>query len=72
MIIFGIIGLLVISYAVWVRKEQPRDEWFIFGGAMLLVYSISIHDPVFTILQVVFIISAVLELTKARKKRTKR
>jgi len=65
MIIFGIIGLLVISYAVWVRKEKPRDEWFIFGGTMLLVYSISIHDPVFIILQIVFIISALLELIKA-------
>lgn len=69
MLIFGIIGLLIISYAIWIRKEVRRDEWFIVGGIALLVYSIYIHDWVFIILQVVFITSAVLEMLKARRKK---
>lgn len=68
MVIFGIIGLLIISYAVWIRKELRRDEWFIVGGLALLIYSIAIHDWVFIVLQVVFIASAALEMLKARKK----
>lgn len=65
-IIFGIIGLLLISFAIWLRNERRQDILFIAGGASLLVYSISIGDVIFIILQVVFIASALVEFLRLR------
>ena len=64
MIAFGIIGLLLISYALWITNEKIQNVVFIIGGASLLVYSILIADPIFIILQSVFILSALVELVK--------
>lgn len=66
-IIFGILGLLIISFSIWLKNEKRQDMWFVLGGACLLVYSISIHDTIFIILQIVFIASAAAELLKLRK-----
>jgi len=30
--IFGILGLLIITYAVWLKNEKRQDLLFIFGG----------------------------------------
>lgn len=67
-IIFGIIGLLVISFAIWLRDERKQDFYFVVGGISLLIYSISIGDIIFIILQIVFIISALIEILKLSKK----
>jgi len=67
-IIFGIIGLLIISFAIWFRNERKQDILFVIGGISLLIYSISIRDLIFIILQVVFIISALIELLPLRGK----
>lgn len=66
-IAFGVIGLLIISYSVWQKNEKNQDTLFIIGGISLLAYSISIGDIIFTILQIVFITSALIELIKLRK-----
>lgn len=66
LIIFGIIGLLLISFSIWLKNERRQDILFVVGGASLLVYSISIGDVIFTILQTVFIVSALIELAKLR------
>ena len=68
MIFFGIIGLLLISYALWIKSEKTQDRIFILGGFFLLAYSIHINDPIFIFLQVVFIVSASVELAKLKKK----
>ena len=68
MIIFGIIGLLLISYAVWLKNEKQQDFLFIAGGLSLLIYSIFIQDTIFIVLQIVFIISSFIELVKLFKK----
>jgi len=68
MITFGIAGLLIIAYALWVKNEKIQDALFIIGGACLLVYSAYIKDTIFIVLQVIFIISAFLELLKLRRK----
>ncbi|MGC9602873.1 MAG: hypothetical protein ABSF47_00135 [Minisyncoccia bacterium] len=65
--VFGILGLLVISFSIWLRNERKQDLWFILGGALLLGYSVSINDVIFIILQVVFIASAAAELLKLKK-----
>jgi len=66
-IIFGIIGLIVISIAVWIKNEKKQDFLFIAGGVFLLVYSLSIRDAIFSALQVIFIISALVELIKLKQ-----
>lgn len=65
--IFGIVGLLVISVSIWL-KEKTQDVWFIIGGLALLVYSVSIQNTIFVILQLVFILSALIELLKKKRK----
>lgn len=64
---FGIIGLLVISFAIWLKDERKQDIFFIVGGASLLIYSIGIKSIIFIILQIVFILSALLEIAKMSK-----
>lgn len=65
--IFGIAGLLIISVAIWL-KERTQNILFILGGLALLVYSASIHNTIFIILQLVFILSALIELLKKSKR----
>lgn len=66
-ITFGIIGLLIISFAIWLKNERKQDILFILGGISLLIYSITINNLIFIILQIVFITSASIELFKMRK-----
>ncbi|MFA6407305.1 MAG: YgjV family protein [Candidatus Paceibacterota bacterium] len=68
-IIFGIIGLLIISTAIWLKNEKKQDFLFVIGGISLLIYSMSIHDLIFIILQIVFIISALVEIFRLPKKK---
>ena len=66
MITFGIVGLLTISYAIWLKDEKWQNILFIIGGASLLVYSVNLGDKIFIILQLVFIASALSELLKLK------
>jgi len=63
--IFGIIGLIIITIAIWL-KEKVQNILFILGGLGLLVYSASIGNVIFVLLQMVFILSAGIELFKKR------
>lgn len=70
---FGIVGLLIISYSIWIKNDRQKNFILIIGGLSLLAYSISIHDLVFIILQIIFIISAlvaeIILLSKKNKRR---
>ena len=68
-LIFGIAGLLIASFAIWVKSERRQDSWFLAGSICLLIYSISIGDKIFIILQLVFIVSVLVEIFKLKKKR---
>ncbi|MBI4117955.1 MAG: hypothetical protein HY455_00190 [Parcubacteria group bacterium] len=70
MITFGIFGLLAVSCALWVRDEVKQNIVFIIGGISLLIYSVSIDEIIFVILQAVFIISATVELAKIKKEKS--
>lgn len=65
--IFGIIGLIIITIAIW-QKEKRQDKLFVVGGLALLIYSYSLHNVIFIILQIVFIMSALIELFKNKRK----
>lgn len=69
MIIFGVIGLVLISYAIWIKNETKQDIAFLIGGVSLLIYSIFIQDIIFITLEVVYILSVSIELIKLRKKK---
>ncbi len=66
--IFGIIGLIIIAAAIWLKNEKAQDVLFIIGGLSLLVYSIYIEDAIFIVLQALFILSSLAELLKLKKK----
>lgn len=66
--ILGAAGLVVISAAVWIKKEERQNTLFIIGGALLLIYSIYIQSVIFSILQVVFILSSLIETIQIRRK----
>lgn len=55
--LLGVIGLLIITHGIFIKKEKPRDWNFAIGGIFLLAYSIYLHDLIFIILQMVFIVS---------------
>jgi len=58
MIWFGIIGLVLITAGILIHQRELEDIMYIAGGLSLLVYSISINDMVFIILQVIFVVAA--------------
>mgnify|MGYP001584504956 CR=1 FL=1 len=64
--ILGIIGLIIISMAIWVKIEKKQDILFVIGGVLLFVYSISIENVIFSVLQAVFILSALVELVRMK------
>ena len=64
MIIFGIIGLLLISIGVILKNRKYQNIIYIIGGLSLLLYSYSIKSLIFIILQIVFIISAIYSIIK--------
>lgn len=66
--IFGVIGLGMMGVAIWLRNEVRQDILFVSGGILLLVYAVNLGDPVFILLQIVFIASALGELLKISSK----
>lgn len=66
----GIIGLLLITWGVWIKKEVKQDWIFALGGLCLLAYSGYLRDPIFIILQIVFIASSLYELHKLKHRKT--
>lgn len=62
--VVGAAGLVCITAGVLLKKRVREDIFYIIGGLMLEAYSIYIKDPVFIILQIVFIIAAVYDFIK--------
>lgn len=65
--ICGAIGLLCITYGIFVKNEVRQDILFIIGGGGLLIYSISLKDPIFITLQIIFILASAYEIGKIKK-----
>lgn len=60
--LIGILGLVAVTDGVITASRQVQDVFYIFGGLCLLAYSLSIHDAVFSILQIIFTLAAVFDL----------
>ncbi len=59
--LLGALGLLLITAGVLVEAERKRNLFFIAGGILLEIYSVSIQDIIFIALQLVFILAAAYE-----------
>ena len=68
--IIGIFGLVLIIIGVLVKQKNRmlRDVLYIIGGLALTVYSISIKEALFIVLQIVFTLAALYDLIRLRGK----
>lgn len=69
--LIGVVGLLIISVGIIVRNEKTQNILFIFGSLGLEAYSIYIRDTIFIILQIIFILTAAIELVVISRKNRK-
>jgi Ca2+/Na+ antiporter len=72
--ISAILGLICIILGITITKtSQKRKQYvlFILGGILLEIYSLRIKDTIFIILQAVFTLSAIIELSMLYKRAKK-
>jgi len=62
--IIGGIGILLISAGILSNKKPQENIYHILGGLCLMTYSIFINDPIFIMLQGIFILVTVYDLIK--------
>jgi len=63
----GILGVMLITWGIYVKKEINQDYVFAAGGLALLMYSLYLRDPIFIPLQIIFTLASVVEIIKIRK-----
>lgn len=66
--IIGIIGLILISLGMVVRKRTLRDILSFLGGVGLLIYSIYLKDAIFIVLQSIYILVVTVDFIKEKRK----
>jgi hypothetical protein len=69
--LFGVMGLLLIVTGILLNDRKKRNYFLIAGGVALEIYSIYLGDIIFIILQAVFIIAALFDVVRWRKKYAK-
>ncbi len=62
--IIGIVGLILITLGVLNRNRKVEDLLYVAGGLCLAVYSMTIGDLIFILLQVIFICAATYDFLK--------
>ena len=65
-LIFIIIGTLMISMKNKIKRKQIYP-FLLIGGIGLLIYSISIKDKIFIILQAVYILIVIYDIIRLKK-----
>ena len=66
--IIGALGLILICISMIVKRRNVRDDYGIFGGLCLLIYSIYLKDTIFILLQAVYIIVVFFDFYKEKMK----
>lgn len=64
----GAVGLILISIGILIKKRLIQDIFYVVGGVCLEIYSIFIGNLIFIILQLIFTISAIVDLITIMKK----
>lgn len=68
--IVGILGMVLVAGGILQRQARWRDTAFVGGSICLFFYSLSIGDSIFAVLQMIFIASAVYDLTRGTKRKS--
>ena len=58
-LVFIIVGLLLKQ-----KERKRRDVFYVLGGALLEIYSISIGDLIFIVLQGAFLIATIYDMLR--------
>ena len=67
--LIGALGIILISAGILIRKKKKEDIFYIIGGICLELYFIYINDLIFIVLQAIFILTAVYDLTRKNKEK---
>lgn len=65
--VFGIVGLLLITYGVLSKFPLIEKKYFIFGGIFMTIYSLFMGDLIFILLQIVFLSASIYKFFKIKK-----
>jgi hypothetical protein len=66
--ILGAVGLIFVTIGILLKERKKQDIFFIVGGIFLEIYSISIKNLIFIILQLVFTVATGYDFVKEVKK----
>ncbi len=64
--ILGALGLLCITAGIFAKDGKQQAIIFTCGGIGLLIYSISLRDPIFIPLQIVFTLASLYKITQSK------
>ena len=67
--LIGASGLILIIIGLLLKKRTDRNVLFIAGGLFLEAYSWFIQDYIFIILQAVFVLAALYDFLKIKKRK---
>ena len=62
--LIGVLGLILISVGIIIKKRRAQDVCYIIGGTCVGIYSFYLGDLIFIILQIIFIVFAIFDLFK--------
>lgn len=65
--VFGIVGLLLITYGVLSKSPLIEKKYFIFGGIFMTIYSFFMGDLIFILLQIVFLSASIYGFSQIKK-----
>lgn len=65
--IIGVIGLLLISTGIVVKKRSNQDIFYIIGGIGIDIYSIYTGDIIFIILETIFTLASIYDIIKIKR-----
>jgi hypothetical protein len=60
----GGLGILLICLGILAKKKKREHQLMLGGGLCLEAYSLYIGDPIFIVLQAVFILTVTYKLVK--------
>ncbi len=61
LVVLGFLGAILMVYGIFLEKERLQDAVFALGSLMLGVYSLSVHNAIFTIVFGLFFLGSAWE-----------
>lgn len=65
--IIGAVGIALIVIGILMKKRKTQDLFFVLGGILLEIYSISVKDILFIVLQLIFTLASLYDFIKLSK-----